>query len=453
MKPDQSLPATGLGRRELLRIGALSIFGAAGVDAGPRGIARGANASASIPADGWQRQCIFILLQGGASHIDLWDPKPRAVAEIRGPFQPIATNVPGIQFGELLQRSAAVADKLCVIRSMTHRFSNHIAGTYITLTGSTKQPDQDREAHSDDFPGPGAVLNALQVSPPGVPRSVSLPNWLSIPGPSNRMPGQYGGFLGAVHDPFIVEGDPNAAGYKPLALTLAEGMTTDRLGSRLELNRRLDGVARLLEKEQRQQYDRLQQSAYDLVADGRFRRALDLNEESAATRDAYGRTKFGQSLLLARRLMEAGVQFVAYNAFNQEWDTHGGLLGRYKQIVPPMDQAFAALVADLADRGLLERTMVVNTGEFGRTPTINKDAGRDHWPNVYSTVLAGGGVRGGVIFGASDSKGAEPADRPASPADLLATVYDRLGVPPATELRDRLNRPIQLSDGHVLPVC
>jgi hypothetical protein len=443
-----SLPFSATSRRELLRVGALSILGGALPDG------RVSARAEALPAaaDGWKRHCIFLLLQGGPSHIDLWDPKPGAVAEIRGPWRPIDTAVPGIRFGELMEHSARVADKLCVIRSMTHRFSNHIAGTYVTLTGSTKQPDQDREAHSDDFPGPGAVLNALQASTPGVPRSVSLPNWLSIPGPSNRMPGQYGGFLGPVHDPFIVEGDPNAPGYQPLALSLSEGMTTDRLGRRLALHRSLDQVARLLEADLRRQYDRLQESAYDLVADGRFRRALDLSEEPERIRDAYGRTKFGQSLLLARRLVEAGVQFVAYNAFNQEWDTHGGLLGRYLQIVPPMDRGFAALVTDLADRGLLERTMVVNAGEFGRTPTINKDAGRDHWPNVYTTVLAGGGVRGGVVLGASDSKGAEPADAPVSPADLLATVYDRLGIPPTTELRDRLDRPMQLSDGRALPI-
>lgn len=441
-------PLSAASRREIFRIGALSILGGATADG------RVSARAESLPAadDGWKRHCIFMLLQGGPSHIDLWDPKPAAVAEIRGPWRPIDTVVPGIRFGELMERSASIADRLYVIRSMTHRFSNHIAGTYVTLTGSTKQPDQDREAHSEDFPGPGAVLNALQASTPGVPRSVSLPNWLSIPGPSNRMPGQYGGFLGAVHDPFIVEGDPNAVGYAPLALALPDGMTTDRLGRRLSLNRSLDHAARLLEAGLRRQYDRLQESAYDLVADGRFRRALDLSVEPESVRDAYGRTKLGQSLLLARRLVEAGVQFVAYNAFNQEWDTHGGLLGRYKQIVPPMDRGFAALVADLSGRGLLERTLVVNTGEFGRTPAINKDAGRDHWPNVYTTVLAGGGVRGGVVHGASDTKGAEPADAPVSPADLLATVYERLGIAPTTELRDRLDRPIQLSDGRVLPI-
>jgi hypothetical protein len=428
------------GRRELLRIGGVSILGAL---AGGHRIA----AAAGTPA---ARRCIFMLLQGGASHIDLWDPKPLAVPEIRGPFRPIATAVPGIQFGELMEATAAVADRLCVIRSMTHRFSNHIAGTYVTLTGSNAQPDQDREAHADDFPGPAAVLDALQEPVPGVPRAVSLPNWLSIPGPSNRMPGQYGGFLGSRHDPFVVEGDPNAPAFKPLSLSLADGMTEERLARRISLSRQLDGAARLLEGQLATRYDQLTESAYDLVTDGRVRRALDLGAESAAIRDRYGRTKIGQSLLLARRLVEAGVQFVAYNAFNQEWDTHGGLLGRYRQIVPPMDHAFAALVADLSERGLLADTLVVNTGEFGRTPQINKDAGRDHWPAVYTTVLAGGGIRGGVVHGASDSKGAEVAESPVAPADVLATMYERLGIAPHTVLRDRLDRPIQLSDGRVL---
>jgi len=435
-------PIGGPSRRELLRIGGVSILGA--FSGGTR---RNAAAGSATPA---ARHCIFLLLQGGASHIDLWDPKPRAVAEIRGPFRPVATAVPGIVFGELLEASAAIADRLCVIRSMTHRFSNHIAGTYVTLTGSSAQPDQDREAHGDDFPGPGPVIDLLQAPVPGVPRAVSLPNWLSIPGPSNRMPGQYGGFLGATHDPFVVEGDPNATNFKPLSLGLAEGMSADRIERRLTLSRRLDAAARLLERRLAARYDQLAESAYDLVTDGRVRRALDVAAEPDAVRDRYGRTKIGQSLLLARRLTEAGVPFVAYNAFNQEWDTHGGLFTRYHQIVPPMDRAFAGLVADLDERGLLAETLVVNTGEFGRTPQINKDAGRDHWPAAYSTVLAGGGVRGGVVVGASDSKGAEVADRPVSPADVLATMYQALGIAPDTILRDRLDRPITLSDGRVL---
>ncbi len=181
-----------------------------------------------------------------------------------------------------------------------------------------------------------------------------------------------------------------------------------------------------------------------------MRQALDLSKESDATRDRYGRSRLGQSLLLARRLVEAGVQFVAYNAFNQEWDTHGGIPGRYRELVPGMDSAFSSLVDDLADRGLLDSTLVINTGEFGRTPLINKDNGRDHWPSVYSTVLAGGGIRGGQIYGASDSKAAFVASQPVTPADVLATMWHLLGVSPETELRDRVNRPQPISRGSVL---
>ncbi len=427
-------------RRELLRIGGLSVLAGAVAPHWASAAEKGTR----------RRNCIFIMLQGGPSHVDLWDPKPAASAEIRGPFATIKTAAPGIEFTEMLSGTAKVADRLCVIRSMTHKFTNHIAGTYIALTGSTNQQDRDREAHSNDFPGPGAVLNYLERQTPSVPRSVALPNWLSIPGPSNRMPGQYGGFLGSVYDPFAIEGDPAAANYRPLSLTMADGMTPDRLKGRLSLMKQLDTSARLVERELNRRYDRLFESAYGLVADGRVRRALDLSQEPPSTRDRYGRTKFGQSLLLARRLIEAGVQFVAYNSFNQEWDTHGDLERRYHQIVPPMDMAYSALVADLAERGLLDDTLVINTGEFGRTPVINKGAGRDHWPNVYTTVLAGGGIRGGQTVGASDSKAAEVASHPIGPADVLATMWRQLGISPATELHDRLNRPLRLSDGRVL---
>lgn len=430
-----------LHRRELLRIGAISVLG--GLAGSP---AASANANTSRP----QRQCIFILLQGGASHHDLWDPKPLASSEIRGPFETIGTSLTGVRFGELLPHTARVADKVCVIRSMTHQFNNHIAGTYIALTGSNNQQNQDREAHADDFPGPGAILNALQTSIPSVPRSVSLPTWLSIPGPSNRMPGQYGGFLGSVHDPFLIEGDPNQANYRPLSLSLPPGMDAARLSARLNLSAQLDNAARLLERDLHQKYNRLQQSAYDLVVDGRVRKALDLSEESDQTRDRYGRTKYGQSLLVARRLISAGVQFVAFNAFNQEWDTHGGLSGRYKNIVPPMDQAYGALIEDLDAHGLLDQTLVVNTGEFGRTPRMNNDGGRDHWPNAYSTLLAGGGLKRGLVHGETDHHGAEVLQSPVAPADVLATLWHQLGIDPATVLYDRLHRPHPVSDGKVL---
>lgn len=395
-----------------------------------------------------------MMLQGGLSQLDTWDPKPDAVTEIRGPFRSQATATPGIHFGELMSKSAAISNHLCVVRSMTHKFTNHIAGTYITLTGSNNQQDRDREAHGDDFPGPGGVLNYLapqkHSAAGSVPRSISLPNWLSIPGPSNRMPGQYAGFLGSVHDPFLVKGDPSVKGYRPLSLSLPQGVDDIRMGTRLQLMRQLDSAARLLESDLNRRYDHLTNSAYDMVVSGTVRKALDLSQEPDSVRDLYGRNRVGQSLLLARRLVEAGVQFVGFNEFNQKWDTHGGLAGRYKQIVPEMEMGFAALVADLADRGMLDRTLVVNTGEFGRTPKMNAGRGRDHWPNVYSTVLAGCGIQGGRVYGQSDSRGAEVLSQPVSPADVLATMWHVLGVAPSTELRDRLDRPIQLSDGRVV---
>lgn len=423
-------------RRELLRIGALSLLSAPAF-------------GSAHAAESRDRSCIFLMLQGGPSHHDLWDPKPSASVEIRGPFQTVATNVAGTAFGELFQKTARVADRLAVIRSMTHKFTNHIAGTYITVTGSTNQPDRDREAELNDFPGPGAVLNYLGPAS-SVPRSVSLPNWLSIPGPSNRMPGQYGGFLGGIHDPFLISGDPNQKDFRPLSLQWPEGMTSPRIRGRLGLLDQLDDAAGQLENDLSLRYDHLRRSAYELVSDGAVRGALNLELEKPSTRDRYGRTKIGQSLLLARRLIEAGVRFVGYNELNQKWDTHGDLANRYKSIVPPLDQAYSALIEDLEQRGMLPTTMVVNAGEFGRTPVMNKGGGRDHWPNVYSIALAGGGIEGGQIYGASDSKGAEVLNNPTSPADVLATMWRHLGVAHKTEIYDQLKRPHQVSSGRVL---
>lgn len=443
---DRMVDVNQLSRRGLLRLGQLTLGASfAGM------LGEASSALANSPASrSAAKHCIFIMLQGGPSHIDLWDPKPDAGLDIRGPFPSIATQTPGIRFGELMSGSAGVSEHLAVVRSMTHKFTNHIAGTYVTLTGSDNQPDRDREAHADDFPGPAAILNRLAPARHGVPTAVSLPGWLSIPGPSNRMPGQYGGFLGSVYDPFLLEGDPGKPDYRPLALGLPKNVTADRLSTRLTLVQQLDRSAHLIERDLNRQFDRLTESAYALVSDGRLRRALDLSEESEATRNRYGASTIGQSLLVARRLVEIGVPFVAYNAFNQEWDTHGGLLGRYQQIVPPMDQAFAALVSDLHQRGLLDETLVINAGEFGRTPKINNMNGRDHWPNAYTNVVAGGGIRGGQVLGMTDRQGGEVLEDAVHPADLLATMWHQLGLDPHTEIRDRLGRPHLISGGRVI---
>lgn len=431
-----------LNRRELLRLGSVSILAPS--------LARAADAPLPSSSFGRAQSCIFLMLQGGPSHFELWDPKPAAPSEIRGPFQPIPTSATGMQFGSPLAKTAEVADRLCVVCSMTHRFNNHIAGTYITLTGSDDQPNQDREAHGDDFPGPGAVLNVLDAQTGSAPKSVALPTWLSIPGPSNRMPGQYGGFLGPLRDPFLIAGEPEKPDFKPLSLALPEGFSIDRLRDRWALQVAIDDLARATEARLTSSYDRLAESAYELLTAPAVREALELDREPAATRDRYGRTRIGQSLLLARRLVEAGVRFVQYNAFNQEWDTHHNIAANYPNLVPPLDQAFSALVEDLTARGLLDTTLVVNAGEFGRTPVINSDGGRDHWPDAYSIALAGGGLRGGFVHGASDARGTYVDRDPVAPADLLATMWHLLGIEPESTLRDRFDRPIPLSRGRVM---
>jgi hypothetical protein len=428
-------------RREVVRIGGLSLAGTLA----PR-VARSVTAEESPRL---KKRCIFLMLQGGPSHLDLWDPKPNAGREVRGPFQTTSTRLPGVAFGELIPGQASIADQLTIIRSMTHQFTNHIAGTYITLTGSTNQQDRDREAHPDDFPGPGAILNHLRPSQNSIPSSISLPNWLSIPGPSNRMPGQYGGFLGPVCNPFLVEGDPNQNDFNPLSLQLTSDMNLPRLNDRRSLLQQLDHAARWLAPDKVEESSRLNHSAYELVTDGRIRDALSLSEVSDSDRERYGRNKLGQSLLLAKRLSQAGVPWVGYNEFNQKWDTHGGLKGRYEQIVPPLDQAFTALIRDLKQEGLLDETIVVLAGEFGRTPKVNDGAGRDHWPNAYSIVMAGGGLQSGLVFGTTDNQGAEVLSDAVSPADVLATVWHLMGLDPQTTMYDRLERPHLVSSGRI----
>jgi arylsulfatase A-like enzyme len=264
------------------------------------------------------------------------------------------------------------------------------------------------------------------------------------------MPGQYGGMIGSVYDPFLIEGDPNRDDYDPLALKLDRGMTVERMSERLSLLQQVDHMRRQLEQDVARRYDRLQDSAYHLVMDGRVRDALDLSRESAANRDRYGRNKFGQSLLVARRLIEAGVKFIGYNDFNQKWDTHGQLAPRYRHIVPELDQGFSTLIEDLDARGMLDNTIVVLAGEFGRTPRINDLAGRDHWPNAYSNVVAGGKFQRGCVYGQSDAHGAEVLEGRVAPADLLATIWSQLGVAPDTIFRDRLDRPHMISSGQVI---
>jgi len=405
------------------------------------------------------RSCVLLLLHGGPSQLDTWDLKPSAPPEVRGAFRPIRTSVPGLHVCEHLPRLARVAHLFSVVRSMTHTAVNHNTATYTVTTGQA--PPRDLIAFTpseNDFPHLGAQATRRGPVRRGLPAAVSLPDPVSD-GPYTT-PGQGGGFLGAGAAPFRVLGDPNADDFRVGGLAGAP----QRLGGRRALLQALDGrpggpaagpaAGRLGEYQRR---------ALDLVASGAARRAFDLSREPDRARARYGRHRYGQALLLARRLVEAGVRLVTVywggqvNNPDPHWDTHFNNNRRLKEeLLPPFDQCFPAFLEDLQARGLLETTLVVATGEFGRTPRFGQftgngvDAtGRDHWPRCYSLLLAGGRAPGGRVLGRSDRFAAYPAADPYAPQDLCATVLHALGVDPAEEVRDAFGRRVPLSTGRV----
>ncbi len=394
---------------------------------------------------------IIVFLTGAPSHLDTFDPKPDAPPEIRGEFKTIATNIPGIVFGEHLPRLAARNDKFALVRSLAHRENNHLVATHHVLTGYP-QPGAffDKVASRDDWPCYSATLNYLRPRADGMPSGVNLPTFL-VEGPLT-WPGQYAGFLGPKHDPWQITHDPNEADFRVENLSLAPGMTVDHLSNRLALleqvNRQQTWLAnsadghRLTDQQER---------AFTMLTSGKVSRAFEIDREPAVIRDRYGRHSFGQSLLLARRLVQAGIPVVQANMGRvQNWDNHSGIFPTLKKrLLPPLDQGVAALLDDLEATGLLDETLVMMLGEFGRTPKIS-NTGRDHWAPCFFGLFAGAGVRGGHVIGKSDKIGAYPATTPYTPDDVGATVYHVLGIDPASELRDRQNRPVTLNRGHVI---
>jgi hypothetical protein len=388
---------------------------------------------------------------GGPSHLDTWDLKPNAPAEVRGPFRGIATSVPGLSISEHFPRLASRAHQYAVVRSMTHTDPAHLSPVHHLMTGRVApKPNSDADGASRfDAPCIGAVVRKTSPASGPLPAAVTLPWAVSHPSaPGGVAPGQSGGWLGPAFDPFLVTGNPNSPGFRVAGLTGPADVPGSRLLHRSDLLRSLDRAA-----PQNGSYAQLRQRALDLLASPRVSGAFDLALESAATRDKYGRHAHGQSCLLARRLVEAGTRLVTVNfpddgqAF---WDTHGNNFPSLQnRLMPPADQGFAALLDDLDARGLLGETLVVWVGEFGRTPRI-ESGGRQHWPRCYSAVLAGGGVRGGSAYGSSDKIGAYPADNPVSPADLTATMYHALGIDPQSPTFDRLGRPLTLTEGRPL---
>ena len=454
-----------LSRRELLRIGGLGSLGLT-LPALLRAEANEPSVGQVKRAPGLLRpirSCILIFHYGGPSHIDLYDMKPNAPAEIRGQFSSIATSVPGLRVCEHLPQTARVMDRLAIVRSMHHPMTNHNAAAFTALCGRDPLKG-DLELLGNDRNDPpcyGAIMSAQMREQPGLPTFVALPHVMYN---VVQLPGQVAGFLGSAHGPFQVSADPSAPDFRMGELELPGELTLDRLDNRAKLLGTLDDPHGHVSQTRDtacnagsgpgpDPRDIYTEKALRLLHSPAVRQAFDLGSEGPRLRDRYGRNKLGQSVLLARRLVEAGVRFVTvfdgqYNGQTANWDAHQNVFGRLKDdLVPPADQSFSALIDDLSGRGLLDETLVIAMGEFGRTPKINANAGRDHWPNCYSIILAGGGVRGGVTFGSSDKMGAYPDSDAVSPADLAATLFWRFGLDPFREMADLTGRPYKLADG------
>jgi uncharacterized protein (DUF1501 family) len=441
-----------LSRRDLLRAGAL---GTAGLALPQLLQLRAASAfDRRPPADA----CILVFLWGAPSQFETFDPKPEAPDGIRGEFGVRRTRLPGVLFGEHIPLLAERNDRFSLIRTCAQSSTHHQSAAYEALTGYPPARDAVAlTATPADHPNLGSVVACFAHGRSSLPRFVQLPQLASDVG--NLTPGQFAGFLGRAYDPLAVVKDPSASDFNVAELSLPADMTAARLDDRTALLRLVDRQARALEASaEARSLTTYQERAVRLLTSPAVQQAFDLGREPAMLRDRYGRHTLGQSCLLARRLVEAGVKLVTVcSGFNGKtpqdaWDTHTDNFRKLKhQLLSPLDQSLSALLDDLAQRGLDERTLLLVMGEFGRTPRINKDAGRDHWHHCYSVLLTGGGVRPGIVLGQSDHRGAYPIQgRVCTPADMCATVYHCLGIDPKREMTDPGGRPLPLSRGEAI---
>ncbi|MBI4607202.1 MAG: DUF1501 domain-containing protein [Planctomycetes bacterium] len=431
----------GISRRSFVKIG---VAGMASV--GLPAILRAKEASAALGRPEKDTSVILIWLDGGPSHMDLYDLKPEAPAEYRGIWRPIKTNVPGIELSELFPLQARVADKLSIVRSLHHGSGDHFTGAHYMLTGR----DGASGANTDGkYPSLGSIA-ARVCGPrrPGMPAYVAVPYAMSV----GIRPGYFGAnYLGAKHNPFETEGDPNGATFQVQNLGFPGGMSVSRLDDRRRLAAAFDHLRRDADGAGTfEAIDRFDREAYELVSGPAARKAFDISSEDPRVRDLYGRHTWGQGTLLARRLVEAGVTFVTVHFGG--WDHHWNLKQGMESILPIVDRAVAGLFTDLEARGLLEKTLVVVCGEFSRTPRMNDGSGqgtpgRDHWGNAMFCVLGGGGVKGGRIVGSTNRLGEAPKDRPVKPADIHATIYHVLGVDPSVSFLHPSGRPVAAVDG------
>jgi hypothetical protein len=450
----------GLTRREWLRVGGLGTIGLSL----PALLAGRQQAAAKNAADSFGRakSCIVLFLVGGPPQHETWDPKPDAPAEIRGDLKPIPSSIPGLRVGELMPRMAKLACRCAVLRAVSTDDNAHSSSGYWMLTGVPHAPMQSENAKPgapNDWPCFGAIVQKLRGNRGALPASITLPEHIWNTGRID-WPGQNAGRIGRAHDPWLLTCDPNAPDFAVPGVGLSAEMPALRLDSRLSLlnqvNHHLDGVDRA---QTFARHDTQSQQAFDLLRTSRARRAFDLDREPPTVRDRYGRSRFGQSVLLARRLVEAGATLVQVNWTRDHrdpddspmWDTHQKNTHYLKtSLMPRYDPAHSALLEDLADRGMLDSTLVACIAEFGRTPKINGAGGRDHWGHVFSVCLAGGGVRAGIVHGSSDRIGGHPKAGKVQPQDLTATLFHCLGHHADTEIHDALGRPVPNSRGEVI---
>ena len=445
----------GITRRSVLSAGGLGMLGL-----NLPGLLRAEDAASAGSPPVRAKSVIFLFQFGGPSHVDTFDMKPDAPAEIRGPHKSISSVVPGLPVSEHLPRMAKQMDRICLVRSMHHTMKNHNSAAYYALTGHAPPRDDQRLRDSLSlYPAYGSVVDKLAPLKSELPTFVSYPHVIAD---GSVTPGQRASFLGKAHDPFFIAEDPNSRNFKLPELSLPSGLSFERLQRRREMQKLIDSQSKLLEySASAKGLDDYYKKALAMLSSTRVRDAFDISREPEAVRERYGRHTYGQGCLLARRLVEAGVRFVTVyfdssiggrSATSGGWDTHGFDNTRMfpiieKRHLPITEETLPTLLDDLQDRGLLEDTLVVWMGEFGRTPKINANKSRDHWPQCYSALLAGGGVKGGYIHGASDSTGAYPSRDPVRPDDLSATVFHLMGIDPSTEIYDTQDRPLVIAEG------
>lgn len=444
-----------ISRRDLLKVPVLagSVAGLSWCGSSQPNSASARESSSQTQSATCRRQpiqaCILVFHYGGPSQFETYDPKPLAPAQIRGEWQSIPTAVPGVHIGEHLPHIAQILDRIALVRSVHHPMRNHNSAAAESLTGRTPLGG-DLELLADDsrsFPTLGSAVGFALGDRAGVLPYVALPYTIYN---VVQLPGQSPGILGGAYDRFQVFGDPNQENFRVPALELPAGRSSQQIQSRDTLLKSLDSRSAIGPR-----MELCQDRARQLITSEKVRRGFEMGSEPTTVRQRYGRTLIGQSLLLARRLVESGVRFVTvfdgmHNGQDANWDSHQTIFPRHRQLIPPADQGVSALIEDLEQRGMLDSTLVVQTGEFGRTPRINTSAGRDHWPDCYTVALAGGGVNGGAVYGASDKAGAYPDRDPVSPADLAATILWRFGIDPAREFHDATGRPWRLSEGRPL---